>query len=60
MVANPSTWDTEADGCLRVGGQPSLQSEFQDSQWCYRETLPQNTNIYGKHINFSNLRVFVY
>jgi hypothetical protein len=29
---NPSTWEVEAGGFLRVRGQPGLQSEFQDSQ----------------------------
>jgi hypothetical protein len=29
---NPSTWEAEAGGSLLVQGQPSLQSEFQDSQ----------------------------
>lgn len=29
---NPSTWETEAVGSLRVPGQPSLQSDFQGSQ----------------------------
>lgn len=42
MVANSSTWEAEANGSL-VGGQPSLHSKFQDSQWGYRETLSQNT-----------------
>jgi hypothetical protein len=29
---NPRTQEAEADGSLRVQGQPVLQSEFQDSQ----------------------------
>ena len=35
---NPSTWEAEAGGSLRVQGQPGLQSKFQDS-WGYRETM---------------------
>ena len=29
---NPSTWEEEAGGSLRVQGQTGLQSEFQNSQ----------------------------
>lgn len=35
MVAHafsPSTWETEAGGCLWVRSQADLQSEFQDRQ----------------------------
>ena len=44
MVAhtfNTSTWEVEAGGSLWVWDQPGLQSEFQDSQGCYTETLSQ-------------------
>lgn len=34
---NPSNGDTEVGGSL-----PDLQSEFQGSKGCYRETLSQN------------------
>jgi hypothetical protein len=32
-----STEEVEADRSLWVWGHPELQSEFQDSQWCYSE-----------------------
>lgn len=32
QIFNPSTWETEAEGALWVQGQPTLNSEFQDTQ----------------------------
>jgi hypothetical protein len=65
MVAhtfNASTWEAEAGGSLWVGGQPGLQSEFQDSQGytekpCLEEEKKKNhlfwVNRLTSHSSFS-------
>jgi hypothetical protein len=37
MVVHTFNWETGAGRSLWVWGQPGLQSEFQDSQGCYKE-----------------------
>jgi hypothetical protein len=49
---NPNTWEAEVDRSLWVRGQPSLQSEFQDSQG-YTEKLSQNKTKRNKKWNQS-------
>ena len=45
---NPSTWEEEADGSLKVWGQPSLQREFQDSWSCYTNYFSKNNKQTNK------------
>ena len=42
----PTIWEAEAGTSLWVQGQPSLQSEFQDSQDCYTAKLCLDIYIY--------------